>query len=637
MKPKLIIYWCRRDFRLSDNSALTAAIEYSCQNQIPLLPIFILDSNILKYTEPKEFTKKNASLSTNLDSSEIIKTANLDKTETEENNPKKILREKTDNFNLQNTEESKNNSKSNNPNDNSSQKIGSLANNSQNKIKPNFHPNIGFPRRLFLSRVLADFSIGFPVFEILIGDYQEIFKKLNQTFELCVFANSDVEPFSRFRDRQVDEILLNKFQTFADQLTVSPEVRTQTGQIYSIFTPFKNATLESFLNAVVLPKVNLNLAIFPTYSKSQNSTNSEKISNFSEKSHNNSDNFKKAFDQNLDAGLDILKLFYGLFPDFGSQSNIKQIVETKNPTQNNFQKNLEENAQITKKIEINLENQNTIDPNVPKPNSNLQSDFIALPKFQVAQSFRLDKKSTFEELQSQIFQIIDTDWTFRILRHSPKNTVSSSDNSQFTKENQSSTSQDELFANLGHQEQSVAPNSPKLKERIETNQENNSETSEIFEESSNKNDNLEINLDQILNRPDFLEWKWTEAEILADFDNFLETKILNYKEKRDSLALDTVDSGQTSKVSFALKWGLVSARTLKQKIVGRFGLRTQSESGIVHFISELMWREFYRYVIFHEPLVLDLEFQNRFRPKIAKIPQIAAKLTAVNIAKILKL
>jgi deoxyribodipyrimidine photolyase len=43
MKPPLIIYWARRDFRLHDNPALLSAIVDSKENNLPFLPLFILE------------------------------------------------------------------------------------------------------------------------------------------------------------------------------------------------------------------------------------------------------------------------------------------------------------------------------------------------------------------------------------------------------------------------------------------------------------------------------------------------------------------------------------------------------------------------------------------------------------------
>jgi len=543
MKPKLVIYWCRRDFRLTDNPALTTAIEYSQKNQTPFLPIFILDSNILS--------------------------------------------------NLENLENSKNYSENNS-------QISTLQNNSTH-FSSHLHVNIGFPRRLFLSRILASFSLQFPIFEILIGDFQEIFQNLSRVFELQVFANSDVEPFSRFRDAKIAEILPNSFQTFADQMTVSPDLRTQTGQIYSIFTPFKNAALESFLNAQSLPKADLSL--LPSFNLDSDNLNPDNLkTNFQpilRLISNNSETKKTSFEPNSNekqANLDIPKKIKELFPDFQNSQNSEDFKNENSKNQNSEN----EIAKIT--VNSAQNSQNKTEKANQKNNQN----------------YRLEKKLNFTELQVQILAIIDTDWTFNVAKHFAKN-------DEKIETEKIEKAQNQLFGN----------------DSVNGNYQDNSQSkydlnSDIFGEN---NSHFQLNLDKIIKRPDFLEWKWIEGEVLADFDDFLENKILNYKEKRDDLALDTVNSGQTSKISYALKWGLVSSRFLKQKIVDKFGLQTQSQVGIVHFMSELMWREFYRYVLFHEPLVLNLESQSRFRPRInsGKIMEIKAKLTQEKIAKILNL
>jgi deoxyribodipyrimidine photo-lyase len=41
-----------------------------------------------------------------------------------------------------------------------------------------------------------------------------------------------------------------------------------------------------------------------------------------------------------------------------------------------------------------------------------------------------------------------------------------------------------------------------------------------------------------------------------------------------------------------------------------------NDPNLFHFVSELIWREFYRYILYHHPEVLNLEFQPRFQNKI---------------------
>jgi deoxyribodipyrimidine photo-lyase len=125
-----------------------------------------------------------------------------------------------------------------------------------------------------------------------------------------------------------------------------------------------------------------------------------------------------------------------------------------------------------------------------------------------------------------------------------------------------------------------------------------------------------INLDEILPRPDIESlWYTDETQALEQFAQFLENKISNYRSNRDDLELDTVDGGQTSRISVALKWGLVSTRTLKNMITDKFDI--QSDQGVFCYVSELIWREFYRYSLYHKPELLNEEYQLKYRNTIS--------------------
>lgn len=109
------------------------------------------------------------------------------------------------------------------------------------------------------------------------------------------------------------------------------------------------------------------------------------------------------------------------------------------------------------------------------------------------------------------------------------------------------------------------------------------------------------------------DWYYSEEQALLHFKTFLK-KINVYKDARDILA----DDG-TSKMSLALTWGLVSARTLVALIKKHSGhtfenpLSSQSSlQGSIHFISELIWREFYKYLYFHNPKLFSQPFQEKF-------------------------
>jgi deoxyribodipyrimidine photo-lyase len=118
--------------------------------------------------------------------------------------------------------------------------------------------------------------------------------------------------------------------------------------------------------------------------------------------------------------------------------------------------------------------------------------------------------------------------------------------------------------------------------------------------------------------PNFGEWYTTEKDAYRVFKHFLKNAISTYKESRDFLA----EEG-TSKMSLALAWGLTSARILKNEIQKHFAedfsnpFSSHTDAGAIHFLSELIWREFYKYLFFHNPALMNTEFQERFRETIA--------------------
>jgi len=109
-------------------------------------------------------------------------------------------------------------------------------------------------------------------------------------------------------------------------------------------------------------------------------------------------------------------------------------------------------------------------------------------------------------------------------------------------------------------------------------------------------------------------WYFSEEQAQDTFDQYLKKEMSQYQDNRDSLELD-----KTSRMSLALAWGLVSARSLKNKIQKHFAdnfedlYSTSSDNGALHYISELIWREFYKYLYFHNPKLIDIEFQEKFR------------------------
>jgi deoxyribodipyrimidine photo-lyase len=49
-------------------------------------------------------------------------------------------------------------------------------------------------------------------------------------------------------------------------------------------------------------------------------------------------------------------------------------------------------------------------------------------------------------------------------------------------------------------------------------------------------------------------------------------------------------------------------------------LSNRVDQGALCFISELIWREFYKYLLFHNPNLLDTEFQKKYRGTISWTP-----------------
>lgn len=133
-----------------------------------------------------------------------------------------------------------------------------------------------------------------------------------------------------------------------------------------------------------------------------------------------------------------------------------------------------------------------------------------------------------------------------------------------------------------------------------------------------------IDLDAETAPPQLTAWYTSEDEALKHFKQYLSSGGLDaYGENRDSLELDAEGDGKTSKMSLALAWGLVSARQFPAMMQQHFGevfdnpFSSRVSQGALTYISELIWREFYRYQLFHHPELMRTEFQERFRGTIA--------------------
>lgn len=141
-----------------------------------------------------------------------------------------------------------------------------------------------------------------------------------------------------------------------------------------------------------------------------------------------------------------------------------------------------------------------------------------------------------------------------------------------------------------------------------------------------------LDLNELIPEQKITGWYTTEAEAVKRFSDYLKSGDLDdYEQNRNSLELDVAMldekriayTGKTSKMSLALAWGLVSARTLMQMMQKHFDETFDNPTsgrvseGALTYISELIWREFYRYQLFHRPDLMDTEFQKKFQGTIS--------------------
>jgi deoxyribodipyrimidine photo-lyase len=205
---RLVVYWSRRDFRLSDNPALHKAVEFASDLKCPVLPLFILEDYMVSGNPKYQF---------------------------------------------------------------------------------------GHPSREFISRSLPHFVGQFSDFLIFQGKVKETFTKISSQFDIHIFVNEDVHPDFY---KQIDSLrkIGLKVNLFKDQMTVDKNTLTGAGNIYSVFTPFKNSVLDNFISEKPLAKVDSSsIKPLSTFGK----TYSEKIKNLSKdcikKSDINYENIIKRF------------------------------------------------------------------------------------------------------------------------------------------------------------------------------------------------------------------------------------------------------------------------------------------------------------------------------------------------------
>ncbi|AWW31518.1 deoxyribodipyrimidine photo-lyase [Echinicola strongylocentroti] len=83
------------------------------------------------------------------------------------------------------------------------------------------------------------------------GTPLETFKELVKEYDIAaVYTNRDYEPYSRLRDKNIDQFLQKQnidFMDFKDQVIFEKEeILNEKGTFYKVFTPYKNAWLKKF-------------------------------------------------------------------------------------------------------------------------------------------------------------------------------------------------------------------------------------------------------------------------------------------------------------------------------------------------------------------------------------------------------
>ena len=103
----------------------------------------------------------------------------------------------------------------------------------------------------------------------------------------------------------------------------------------------------------------------------------------------------------------------------------------------------------------------------------------------------------------------------------------------------------------------------------------------------------------------FNQYEIGEEKALEKLENFIDHKILNYKKNRDFPSLDG-----TSALSPYLSSGILSSG---QCIIYVFQRLSEDEIGVKTWINEIIWREFYKYILFHNPRVSkNLSFSEKY-------------------------
>ncbi|MDP3641003.1 MAG: deoxyribodipyrimidine photo-lyase, partial [Alphaproteobacteria bacterium] len=103
------------------------------------------------------------------------------------------------------------------------------------------------------------------------------------------------------------------------------------------------------------------------------------------------------------------------------------------------------------------------------------------------------------------------------------------------------------------------------------------------------------------------DWNPGEFSALQKLNEFLETAIIPYKEQRDYM-----DKSATSLLSPHLHFGEISPRLIYHRCQELEALAQGDLAGVHHFLSELGWREFSYYLLYHFPQLPTEPFRPEF-------------------------
>ena len=97
-------------------------------------------------------------------------------------------------------------------------------------------------------------------------------------------------------------------------------------------------------------------------------------------------------------------------------------------------------------------------------------------------------------------------------------------------------------------------------------------------------------------------WDISEDAASLIFSHFLDVKINDYKKERDFPSLD-----KNSKLSPYIRFGLISVNRIWYELQ-----KLENNSGVDHFKSEIGWREFSYYLLYHFPSMEQNNLQKKF-------------------------